>query len=87
MAMVHEPAGNMDGVQKLIRSECGFLVAGVEVAVGDAARAARGDQFNLGVVNEKCGRRVGCRRGIHEIAANGCAALVGDGADPRGRAG
>src|SRR4051812_4485120 len=87
LPMVDEMPWDVDGVQKLIGNEYVFLVAGVEVTIPDASRASGGDQLNLGVVNEKCGRRVGGGRAVDEIAADGCAALVGDGADPRGGAG
>jgi len=80
--VVGESEWEMDGVEQFIRRHDVALVVGVELRIGNAASAANGDEFNLGVVHKQGRRRVGGGRSIDEIAADGGAALVGDGADP-----
>ena len=83
-------AREADGVKKLVGGQDGFFVAEVEVAVRQGAvgyspgAGGRGDEGNGGVVRQERGRGVGGGRAVDEVAAEGTAVLVGDGAGPGG---
>ena len=62
------------------------LVAGVKARVRNPARAALGDQLQLGVVDQQRGRRIGGGRGVGDVAAQRAAVLGGDAAGPAGGA-
>ena len=82
LPMLRESPRKVNREKQFIRGQYVALVAGVELGVGDAAFAPHRNQFNLRIVDQQCRRRVCGRRSIHQIAAEGGAALVGDGADP-----
>jgi len=71
-------------VEELVGAEGGFFVAEVEVGVGVFAGAFGADDFDSGVVGEEGWRGVGCGGGVADVAAEGGAVLVGDGAGPGG---
>src|ERR1017187_1161048 len=77
----------MNGKEQFIGGHHVALVAGVEFSVGDAAAAALRDHFDIGVVDQQSRRRVRGGRTIDKVAAEGGAALVGNGTDPACRPG
>ncbi len=82
LVVLCEAQRNVNREEQFIGGEGIALVAGVKLGVRHAARAADRDQFNLGIVDQQGGRRIGSRRTVDKIAAKGGAALIGDGADP-----
>src|SRR5947208_7086023 len=56
----------------------------MEIAVGKGAAASGGDDGKFGIISQESGRRIRCRRGVDNIAAERAAVLVGDAASPAG---
>ncbi len=71
-------------MEEFVGGEGGFFVAEVEVAVGEGALVAGGDEGEFGVVGEEGGWGVGGGAGVDDVAADGGAVLVGDAAGPAG---
>ena len=55
-----------------------LLVAGVKVRVGNCSHTAYRSEFQFGIVHEQRWRRIGGRRRVSDVPAQGSAILIGD---------
>src|ERR1041384_3075109 len=66
--------------EQFIRPDVHLLIAGMKLRVRQQARAACGDEFEFGVIDEQRGRRIGGGRSVDDVAAERAAILDGNAA-------
>src|SRR5258708_37612912 len=67
-----------DSANEFVGAQIHLLISGVEPVKGPPSCAARGNQFDFGIVHEQGGRRVSGRGSVRDISADRSAVLGRD---------